>query len=203
PQITLDRGTAFERRRYDEAENLVRRIERAQAGNEAVRMILDEESCHFDRLSGNHLGIVERLNPWIQRYPLSKYDTLTDEEILFAVRWVYATYLAAMATAGRYAEAEVGIEEFLNRVPFEDSPGMVVDMNFWLAWTLHRQGRYDEAVVQYEIGLQLDGSDSPDIVLPDYFTKTGIPKGLTTNRKTFVHYYRNALAALGGWEAGR
>ena len=139
----------FENRRVKEATNFLRRIKQARAGDDYIAMILDEESCEFDRWSGDHEGVYNRLVKWRARHPISEYATLTDKEQKFALTSIHFELNVSACRTGRLDEAEIGFRDFINAVPFEQNGEMVSASLLWLGHTLHRQRRTQAAVDIY------------------------------------------------------
>jgi tetratricopeptide (TPR) repeat protein len=144
----------FERRRYDEAENLVRRVARAQSGDEAVAMILDEESTWFDFKTGNYKAIIDRLKPWKVKYPVSDYPTW-DKETAFATLSVHSAYNRACCSFGLEEEAEQGFRSVIDTIPPNENRQLVASSHCWLGNILESRELYREALDQIEAGLEI------------------------------------------------
>lgn len=140
----------FEKRRFDEATNFLRRVKAANAGDEYIAMILDEEACEYDRWSHNQSGVYKRLVKWRELHPIEEYSGLEEKEQKFALTSVHISLNVVTCQLGLFEEAEAGFRAFLDVVPFEENGEMVSLSRLWLGYTLHLERRYQEALDMYD-----------------------------------------------------
>ncbi len=151
--VTAKAESPFEIRRIKEAQNFLRRIKDSNAGDEYVHMILDEESCEFDFWTGNYRSMYDRLSNWVTKHPISEYGKLKTDEQRFALRSVHHTYFAAACSVGFHEEAEEGFREYIRNVPYDDDTDLVGAAYAWWGYSVHQQGRDQEALRIYEEAL--------------------------------------------------
>ena len=151
PEARARPDSPFEIRRILEAENFLRRIKAAQAGDDYIAMILDEEAGWFDRFSSNYASIRNRLQKWVNKHPISEYTQLEDKEERFALLSTHYAYVcAASYTAPPELADEVaehGYRNLIENVPVdEDTKEGVITWHLSLANCLGNQKRFSEAM---------------------------------------------------------
>jgi tetratricopeptide (TPR) repeat protein len=161
PSITPRTDSRFEQRRGAEAATLVARIDAALTGDSYGRMILDEEACQYDVWSGSSELVCGRLRHWIESYPIETFSKLEGKEQQSALLTVHFSYNIAACRAGRHADAEMQLRRFIDSVSYEKEPAKVSASYTWLAYALHSQGRFDEALKVCNEGLSVIPEESP------------------------------------------
>jgi tetratricopeptide (TPR) repeat protein len=149
PEARARPDSPFEIRRIKEAQNFLRRIKAAQAGDDYTAMILDEEAGWFDRLSSNYLSIRNRLQKWVTKHPISDYTQLKDEEQRFALQSTHCAYICAAARAASPEVAdemtEQGFRSLIENIPVDEkTKGWVISWHLSLASCLENQKRFRE-----------------------------------------------------------
>jgi hypothetical protein len=159
-------------------------------------MILDEESLEWEWQARNFQAIVDRLQGWIDEYPITEYESW-DPELRDWGSWVHWTYHISLANVGDPVAAEVGLRAILAKVPFEEKPRRLVDSWCWLGHCLGLQKRYAEGVEAYETGLALDVAhvDPESMGVPIDYEQPRIRDGRTDAewRAGYVDMYKRLL----------
>jgi tetratricopeptide (TPR) repeat protein len=162
PETRARPESPFEIRRIKEAQNFLRRIKQAQAGDDYVAMILDEEAGWFDRCVGNHLSIRNRLLKWVTKHRISEYTELEDEEQKFALLSTHYFYNFSASLAGLHLEAEYGLRELIENIPLnKETAEKVSNCHIGLGYCLHQQRRFHEAMDVFENAFNVISPDSP------------------------------------------
>ncbi len=151
PEARARPDSPFEIRRILEAQNFLRRIKAAQAGDDYIAMILDEEAGWFDRMSSNYASIRNRLQKWVTKHPISEYTQLEDKEKRFALLSTHYAYVCASSYTAppelANEVAEHGYRNLIENVPVdEDTKEGVITWHLSLANCLDNQKRFSEAM---------------------------------------------------------
>ena len=156
PEARARPDSPFESRRIKEAQNFLRRIKQAQAGDDYTAMILDEEAGWFDRsipslFNPNYAPIRNRLQKWVTKHPITEYKQLGDEEQRFALRSTHYAYMCAAARTASpemtYQVAEQGLRDLIENVPVDEkTKGEVITWHLSLANCVAMQNRFGESM---------------------------------------------------------
>lgn len=151
PECKARPDSPFEIRRIKEAQNFLRRIKQAQAGDDYIAMILDEEAGWFDRLTLNWLSIRNRLEKWVTKHPISEYAQLEDEEQRFALWNTHYAYLCAAAQTAppelAYEVASEGLRALIDNVSLDEkTKDWVISWHLGLANCLVNQKQFTESM---------------------------------------------------------
>lgn len=151
PECKARPDSPFEIRRILEAQNFLRRIKAAQAGDDYIAMILDEEAGWFDKCTLNYLPIRNRLEKWVTKHPITEYAQLQDEEQRFALWNIHYAYLCAAAQTAppelAYEVASEGLKALIENVPVEEkTKDWVIAWHLGLANCLVNQNQLHESM---------------------------------------------------------
>lgn len=154
PMVQPASNSRFERRRYEESLNLLRRMESALEGDEVISMILDEEASWFDFKTSNYASIVNRLAMWKVKYPLSHYSTW-DPQVRFAALSCHSAANRAAFSSGLIDEAEKGFREVIESVPVSENPELVASSHCWLGVLLFTRGELEESLKHFQDAMEV------------------------------------------------
>jgi tetratricopeptide (TPR) repeat protein len=207
PTLTVRPDLPFEQDRYERAQTLLSEVERAAQGDPVMLMAMDEEATTVDFANGEFEKALERLKPWVEKYPIREYASWKDDTTKKVGIWVNYVHAGALARLDRFGEAEAGFREIIQYVPITEFSGRIVDAYGWLGVTLKGQRRLEEARQVLETALSLDVSRVDErflTALPHDFTQARVKSGETsaTLRASIVKQYEEVQAALQNVDGG-
>jgi len=149
----------WERRRFEQTSFLHSTAEKALAGDQLSRMILDVEATEFHYKRGEVYEAIERLEPWLQAYPTNLLPIFSPEEQDWAL-WVKHNYALILSGMNRNKEAETLLSEIVNSVDSQQHPAHVVRSWCTLGRCYWLEGNHQKAIETIERGLDIDAENT-------------------------------------------
>jgi tetratricopeptide (TPR) repeat protein len=193
--ITVPEGLSWQRRRLEQAIEVLRIAERASTGDDLSRMVLDVEAAEFHYKRREPERGALRLEPWTARFPLARFGGWDGETRQWAA-WAHLNLHAARHLAGRSREAATGLAALADALGSHSGlEPQRVHALAWLGRALWRDGRLEDARRAMEAGLLLDAEAERAEGLPAGLDQPVVHRGRVDPelRRSYVESYGSLL----------
>ena len=194
----------WQKRRHKGVVKIMDDFEGIIRGDPVSTMAVDEESFEYEFMKKN-FGVLERLKPWVEKYPLEDYTTWADPKLREVAVWCHLNYSIYLGMNGRPEDAKTGFRKIIELIPFTEHPGRVTAAWCRMGQVLLDQKDYASAKEALETGLKLDASRAPSSPnLPKGLDQPRIQGGLVQpmEREWFVGSYKEVVRQLEKVKAG-
>jgi tetratricopeptide (TPR) repeat protein len=144
----------WEETRYKQIERHLGYAAAVLEGSDEMGIVFDYETSFLDTGAGNLEAALNRLDPWVERYPLDQIDTWSGELVFWGQR-THLFHNSLLGRMGRLDEAVRGFQNMLANVRDSDRMSFEPHIYCHLAYCLMCAGRLQEAREAYEMGLSV------------------------------------------------
>lgn len=198
PQATPLPNLNWQNRRYRGAVKIMELFDGVLRGDPVATMTVDEEAFEYEFMKKN-FGVLARLKPWVEKYPLEDYTTWGDRKLRKVAVWCHLNYYIYLGMNGHPEDAKAGFRKIIEIVPFTEHPDRVTATWCRMGQLLLEEKDYTGAKEALETGLNLDASQVPSSPnVPKGLDQPRIQGGLVLpqEREWFVGSYKEAVRQL-------